>query len=151
MSHGLKSKFLPWPKMPRRLGPCPSVWNHVYCCASGSRGSYSTSHFVVSLPYLSLSSLLPVWNALSSDLHTASWFRAQPHCHLLRVACAYSLQPPASLHPLTLLECFRIHQYLKLHSLFVYCLPHPLGEGQNVILLTTISHILEQSWAHRRS
>lgn len=31
---------LPWPKMPRWLGPCPPVWNQVYHCASSSRGSY---------------------------------------------------------------------------------------------------------------
>lgn len=37
--------------------------------------------------------LLPVWNALSSDLHVAYAFRAQPKCHLPTVAFAYSSQP----------------------------------------------------------
>lgn len=117
MSHGLNSS--PRPKMPRWFSPCLPIWNHVYHCASGLCGSHYISLFVVSLLSQSLSLFLLVWNVLFADLHMVYWFRAQLHSHLLRVACAYSSQPSASLHPLTLLDFFRTHEYLKAHSLCI--------------------------------
>ena len=66
--------------------------------------------------------LLPVWNALSSDLHMAYAFRVQPKCHLPTAAFAYSSQPSYITPSLTLLNFSRTHYYLKLLYIFIHFL-----------------------------
>lgn len=139
MSHKLKSNFSPWPKMPRWFSPCLPVWNQVYHRASGLCGSYYAS-------LLLSRSCLGLWACSSCSgillLQTFTWLIDSGLSPTLTssgwpVLTALSL-PHHCIPLLCLMFSEPTNTWNYIPSVFVYYLSHLLGEGQNVILFTTI-------------